>query len=117
MSKIDVGDRIKQVRAGSGLNGRDFAARLDTSAGRISEIENGKTMPGGDFLLRLQAEFAVDLNWLMSGVTFGAQPLTAEEATLVDNYRHSAEAARAALRATSDALAQRHHPDGDAQCG
>lgn len=117
MSKLDVGDRVRQIRIGAALAGRDFAARLGTSAGRISEIENGKSMPSGDFLLRLKAEFDVDLNWLMSGAAFGAQPLTAEEAALIDNYRHSAEAARAALRATSDAFAQRPHPDGDAQCG
>lgn len=117
MSKFDVGDRIKQVRAGSGLNGRDFAARLDTSAGRISEIENGKTMPGGDFLQRLQVEFGVDLNWLMSGATFGVQPLTPEETALVDNFRHSPPEARKAIKTTSDLLAQRHHRDGDAQCG
>lgn len=116
MSKIDVGDRVKRIRTGAAMSGRDFAARLQTSVGRISEIENGKSMPGGEFLMRLHAEFGVDLNWLMAGMTAGAPPLTADESALIDNYRHSAEAARAALRETSDALAKRDCDDDGAKC-
>ena len=121
MTKIGVGARVQEVRKSIDLNLRDFAARLSTSAGRISEIESGKTMPGGDFLLRLHAEFGVDLNWLLSGApadgSFSVAPsLTPEESALLDNFRHSPPAAQKALKTTSDLLAQRHDPHGEAEC-
>ena len=47
----------------------------------------------------------------------GGVVLTREEAALVDNFRHSPPEAQKAIKTTSDLLAQRHHPDGDAQCG
>jgi transcriptional regulator with XRE-family HTH domain len=120
MSKIDVGVRVQDIRKSVALNLRDFAARLSTSAGRISEIESGKTMPGGDFLLRLHAEFAVDLNWLLTGSvadgSFAAPPaLTPEETALIDNFRHSPPAARQALKTTSDLFAKHDCPGATAE--
>ncbi|WP_288843230.1 helix-turn-helix domain-containing protein [uncultured Deefgea sp.] len=65
---VDIGNRVRSIRNALKLNQRDFAARLSTSSGRISEIESGKSMPSGDFLLRLHQEFNSDLNWLMTGM-------------------------------------------------
>jgi len=66
MSK-EIGERVFSVRTNAGLNQRDFATQLGTSSGGISQIESGKTMPGGDFLLRLHEKFGVDVTWLLTG--------------------------------------------------
>lgn len=62
----NVGERIKQVRGI--LNQRDFAERLGVSKSSVSQIEQGKTMPGGDFLMRLNKEFGVDITWVLTGL-------------------------------------------------
>ncbi len=111
MANIYIGKRLKQVREDAGLNQRDFAARIGSSSGRVSEIESGKNIPGGDLLLRLNQEFGTDLTWLLAGTRDGAviplgDSLSPDEAALLDNYRNSPKEARDALKATSAALAQ-----------
>lgn len=107
---MGIGERVKQVRDKFGLNQRDFAARLGTGAGRISMIESGQNVPGGDLLVRLHAEFGVDLNWLLTGVTATGEvpvaPLAPDEAALLDNYRNSPEDQQRLLRETGAAFAQ-----------
>lgn len=68
MSK-EIGERVVSVRKKAGLSQREFAARLGISNGGISQIENGKAMPGGDFLLKMHQELGVDINWLLTGVS------------------------------------------------
>jgi len=107
MSK-EVGGRVLAVRTSAGLNQRDFAAQLGTSSGGISQIESGKTMPGGDFLLRLHENFDVDVTWLLTGQRNPSLPpppapaLSADEASLLADYRAShpvvQRSTRAALR-------------------
>lgn len=107
MSK-DIGLRVKSVRGG--MAQRDFAARLGISNGGISQIESGKAMPGGDFLLRIHQEFGVDVTWLLTGATGGVVPssstLTRAEAALLDNYRHSPADGQEAITRTAFALAK-----------
>lgn len=67
MSSSGIGTRIRAVRRQAGLSQRDFGARLGTSSGRISEIESGKTTPGGEFLLRLYQEFGADITYVVTG--------------------------------------------------
>lgn len=107
MSNEDIGLRVKQVRVRNDLNQRDFAARLGISNGGISQIESGKTVPGGDFLLRIHQEFGVDLTWLLTGVSGeGYSPLTPRQSALLDNYDHLSESDKAALERTAFALAE-----------
>lgn len=68
MSSKNIGERIFSIRAKLKLNQREFAKKLETSSGYISGIESGKNMAGGEFLLRLNREFGVDLNWLLTGI-------------------------------------------------
>ncbi|MBP6727772.1 MAG: helix-turn-helix transcriptional regulator [Thauera sp.] len=111
MPSNTVGDRIKAVRAAHGLNQREFASRTSTSSGRISELEQGNSMPGCEFLTRLHTEFGVDLNWLLTGkASEGAVALTApaplprDEADLLTLYRDSTAQGKAAIKATSLAV-------------
>ncbi|HZG22706.1 MAG TPA: helix-turn-helix transcriptional regulator [Herbaspirillum sp.] len=66
-AKEAIGERLKAIRLTSGLNQRDFAARLGTSGAYISCVELGNSMPGGRFLRTLHREFDVNINWLLSG--------------------------------------------------
>ena len=110
MSK-EVGARVLQVRQDANLNQREFATRIGISSGGISQIESGKAMPGGDFLLKIHQEFGVDVTWLLTGLSMGgaapaAPALARDEEILLDNYRNSPPDARAAIKATSDAFAR-----------
>jgi transcriptional regulator with XRE-family HTH domain len=64
---MTLGNRLNLIRKGKGLSQQAFAAMLDTSSGYISEIEQGKKMPGSEFLLSLWRVFGVDLNWFLTG--------------------------------------------------
>lgn len=110
MSK-EVGARVQQIRADVKLNQRDFAARLGISSGGISQVESGKAMPGGDFLLKIHQEFGVDVTWLLTGVSAtgsvpSTQPLTPRQAALLDNYEHTNEQGKKIIEAAAFAAAQ-----------
>lgn len=64
---MTLGNRLNQLRKDKGLSQQAFAAMLDTSSGYISEIEQGKKMPGSEFLISLWRVFGVDLNWFLTG--------------------------------------------------
>lgn len=64
---MTLGKRLNQIRKDRALSQQAFAAMLDTSSGYISEIEQGKKMPGSEFLLSLWRVFEVDLNWFLTG--------------------------------------------------
>lgn len=40
-----LGARLHELRAGTGLNGKDFAARLGWPASKVSRLQNGKQTP------------------------------------------------------------------------
>lgn len=65
---MTLGNRLNQIRKDKGLSQQAFAAMLDTSSSYISEIEQGKKLPGSEFLLSLWRVFGIDLNWFLTGV-------------------------------------------------
>lgn len=110
MSNENVGVRVKKVREDAGLNQRDFAARLNVSNGAVSQVESGKTMPGGEFLLRMYQEFGTDITWLLVGVVTGnipVQELRPDEEALLDNYRNTPKEQQKIIKETSAAFAKR----------
>ncbi len=62
-----IGKRLKQFRKGRGLSQKAFADALSTSSGYISEIESGKTVPGGNFFISLKRVYSLNIDWLLSG--------------------------------------------------
>jgi transcriptional regulator with XRE-family HTH domain len=60
-----LGQKIKEVRKNNRLTQIEFGNMLGTSSGHISDVENGKKMPGGELLCRLCELFDVDANWLL----------------------------------------------------
>lgn len=53
-AKVEVASRLRSLLARSGLNQREFAAQLGTSASRLSTYLNGKVTPGADLLVRAE---------------------------------------------------------------
>lgn len=85
----EIGGRVKQVRGT--LNQRAFAEALGVSLGSVSQIEQGKAMPSGDFLFKIHTVFGTDVNWLFTGMNSAGVATPAcspREQALLDNYRH-----------------------------
>jgi len=110
-----IGDRLKAERERLGLS--------QTACGEIGGVkklaqikyEQGGSFPNAAYLSEAAAA-GIDVLYVITGQR-GGVALTREETALVDNFRHSPPEAQKAIKTTSDLLAQRHHPDGDAQCG
>ena len=62
-----IGKRIKQLRASKKLSQQQLADEIGSSSGYISEIESGKTIPGGTRLLSLKRFFGISIDWLLTG--------------------------------------------------
>ena len=62
-----IGKRLKQLRKHLGLSQKEFADRLHTSSGYISEIEQSKKIPGGELLFLLRQNFDANINWILAG--------------------------------------------------
>ena len=73
---MTVNDRIKEVRKNSGLSQTDFAERLGTTRGVITNLEGGKTTPNDPFVKLICREFNVCEAWLRTGEGEMMQPLT-----------------------------------------
>lgn len=99
---------MQQVRAAAQLNQREFAARLGISSGGISQIESGKAMPGGDFLLGVHKEFGVDINWLLTGMSTAPAPpppLPEGDRILLDNFHAAPAQVQAGVKTALGAFA------------
>ncbi|ALU90223.1 XRE family transcriptional regulator [Herbaspirillum rubrisubalbicans] len=100
MFSEEIGSRIREIRLSNGLSQRELGQRLQTSTGHISWLEAGKAMPGGELLLQLHREFAVDINWLLTGSEPESVPPEGEPDVrrLVDHYCRADMQAREIIR-------------------
>ncbi len=112
-----IGNRLRIERDRLALSQPALAEICGVGKRSQRNYEKDERLPDAAYLAAaLQA--GVDVVYVLTGQRApGAPSLTPEEAALVDNFRHSPPEARKAIKTTSDLLAQRHHPDGDAQCG
>lgn len=103
-------ERLKEERLRLELTQDELAANVGVSKRSYCAYESGETAPSAKLLAALVG-MGVDVAFLLTGQRSpGASSLTADESALLDNYRHSPEAARAALRATSDLFAKHDCP-------
>ena len=63
-----IGRRIRELR-GFEVTQADFAHRIGVSQGYLSALENGKKEPGAAVLLAIRKEFAMSVDWLLTGET------------------------------------------------
>jgi len=108
-----IGERLKEERESLGLS-QTAMAEIAANAGAAgstrqsqARYEKGQQTPGADYLAAVAAA-GVNVLYVLTGQR-GMAPgpvLTKEEEALVDNFRNSPPEARAAIKATSDLLAQ-----------
>ena len=61
---MTINERIKEIRRSSGLSQTDFAERLGTTRGVITNLEGEKTSPNEPFIKLICREFNVNDDWL-----------------------------------------------------
>jgi len=65
----EVGKRIRKLR---GVESRaSFGERYGNTGGWISHVENGRSRPQLDFLLRLSDEYGVSIDYILKGEKSG----------------------------------------------
>jgi transcriptional regulator with XRE-family HTH domain len=103
--------RLKEERVRLGLTQPIFAEFALAKKRTVQDWEKGVSSPTA-IQLEALAKVGFDVLYLVTGIrsapiTEPAQaPLSREESVLLDNYRHSSPEAKAAIKATSDALTQ-----------
>ena len=73
---MTINERIKEIRRSSGLSQTDFAERLGTTRGVITNLEGEKTSPNEPFIKLICREFNVNEDWLRTGDGEMKQKLT-----------------------------------------
>lgn len=105
---MDIPSRLQEERKRIGLTQEALAAKLDATKRSVINWEGGAALPGAEVLSRYAAAGA-DVLYILTGQRTGgasAPALARDEEILLDNYRHCPPDARAAIKATSDALAR-----------
>ncbi|HIE2486079.1 TPA: helix-turn-helix domain-containing protein [Pseudomonas aeruginosa] len=111
-----IGQRLREERERLGLNQTDFAEIGGIQKRAQINYEKDERHPDAAYLAAI-TEAGVDVLYVLVGqrqvgvTSPPAQeqevPLTPEERALLENFRHCSPDTRAAIKATSDALAQR----------
>ena len=63
----DVKERFKEIRISNKLSQKEFAEKLGTSQGVISDIEHGRKGISRNVLLALGTEFNINATWVLTG--------------------------------------------------
>lgn len=118
-----IGERLRQERERLGLNQTELGARGGVSRKTQFNYETGERLPDAAYLAAVM-EAGVDVLYVVTGARSappgigtvlltgdGATVLTADEAALLDNYRHSSEMGKRAVEAAAAALALPATPD------
>ncbi len=62
-----VGERVKSLREGLGLTGKDFARQLGITPSYLTQIEKGQRKISVEAIFSLVNTFSVSVNWLILG--------------------------------------------------
>lgn len=113
---------LSDERQRLGLSQAEAASLCGVSREMWGKYERGKASPAAS-VLEAFARAGADVLYILTGqrtplsvaetpAGYQVEALKPDEAALLDNYRHSSPEAQAALKATSDALAQRLCAEG-----
>ena len=61
----NIGDRISDLRAKTGLNQREMAKKLGIHESTLSNIESGRRLPSYELLAKIVEELKIDFNQVM----------------------------------------------------
>lgn len=71
-----AGERIREIRERLGLTQEELAGRSGVSKGFLSDVENDKSSPGSDYLLRIANALGASVDYLLKGEE-AERPMTA----------------------------------------
>ena len=66
-SFVDIGKRAALFRKSLGLTQQDVAEKAQINRAYITHIETGKSNPSFDFLNKMQQNFNMSIDWLITG--------------------------------------------------
>ena len=104
-NKFDVGSRLREQREALGVTQEELAERLGKTRNTVGAWERGDQYPSGEFYA-MAPGWGFDVLYILTGAHGAVAKMTAEESTLVDNYRSATDGGRAAARAVLDAVGQ-----------
>lgn len=64
-----IGDRVRYLRAQLGMSMEVFSKVIDSTSASISNIENNKSTPGGEILIKISNVCKVSTDWILKGST------------------------------------------------
>lgn len=101
---MGIGAQLLEERERLGLSQAEFAGLAGLTERAQRMYEKDERQPDSKYLVALAAH-GVDVLYVLTGERASSEGgLSAEEAALVDNYRHATEKGRAAARAVLDAF-------------
>ena len=65
MDMINIGKRIKEIRAESGLSQERFGNCLSVSQDTVSLWEKGKSAPTAEYLIAMAKQFDVSVDYIL----------------------------------------------------
>jgi len=112
-----IGGRLRFERERLALSQPVLAEMCGVTMRSQRNYEKDERLPDAGYLAAATRS-GVDVVYVLTGERLPGTPaLTPEESALLDNFRHSPPAARKAIKATSDLLAQHGRPGDEAECG
>jgi transcriptional regulator with XRE-family HTH domain len=101
-----IGDRLREERERMRLSQAAFGEVGGVKANAQGKYESGERYPGADYLSAVAAS-GVDVLYVVTGERkpVPAASLTAEEATVLEQFRSMSDESRASVRRVAEALA------------
>ncbi|HHW57103.1 MAG TPA: helix-turn-helix transcriptional regulator [Clostridia bacterium] len=78
-----IGERIKYARKKNNLTITALSKLTGLSVGNLSDLENNKSMPSSNALIKLKNALNVSIDWLLTGEMFG-EVKEQEEAYIIE---------------------------------
>ena len=98
---MDIGDRIKEVRKYRGLTQQELAEKAGVKKAIVSLYESNQRKPSFEVLEAIADILNIDIGYL-----FGETGLSIEERDLLNHFRMSTDAGRAAISAFANSVAK-----------
>lgn len=118
---MTTSEKFKYLATALGFRStKEFAERLGVTHARLVDVMREKQKIPQDLVITLVTEYNVNANWLMVGIgdafigvipnkiasDSDSEELTREEISLIDDFRHTNEQGKIAVKATARAMAE-----------
>lgn len=87
---MSIGSRLRQWRKKEGIASNVLAAQCGFSEGALSNIENDKVLPSAKILLKLNEQYDLSIDWLLTGKS-SSVPNAYEELLLIYDSLNNAQ--------------------------